>query len=262
MVLQGVSAVSRLDDLLARVGIVLAGPKYPENIGSAARAAHTMGVSELVVVGQALKDLEPALKTATHHAGHLVQGIRWCATLEEALADYALVVGTTARQGRQRLVTAVPSQVAELTLPALDQGRVALLFGPEDKGLSNRDLSYCGVVATIPTSARFTSLNLAQAVAISCYELRQGLERLAGEGRPEIYRPRNASREELAALHEAALLASEALDRASGQALTASRLRHLRQTVSRCGLTARGAKLFKDACHQLVKVVGRQGMIE
>jgi len=249
--------VSRADDLLTRVAIVLKGPKYPENIGSAARAAHTMGVRELVVVGRPLADPEPALKTATHNAAHLVQGIRWCESVTEAVVGYGLVVGTTARRGRQRLTMAVPSQVAELVLPALEQGRVAILFGPEDKGLTNRDLSCCGVVITIPTAAQFSSLNLAQAVAITCYELREGLVRLTGEEGPALYRPRSASPEELAAMVEAALLASQALDRAAGQSLTAGRLRHLRQAMSRCGLSAREAKLFKDACHQVVKMMDR-----
>lgn len=67
--------MSRLEELLGRVSIVLLGPKYPENIGSAARAAHNMGVERLVVVGKPLSDPEPALKTATHNAAHLVEGV-------------------------------------------------------------------------------------------------------------------------------------------------------------------------------------------
>lgn len=251
--------MSRTEELLARVSIVLLGPKYPENIGSAARAAWTMGVGELVVVGSPPADLEPALRTATHNAAHLVRGIRWCATLEAAVAEQALVVGTTARQGRQRMAAAVPSELAERVLPALDRGPVALLFGPEDKGLSNEELTYCGLVITIPTAAQFTSLNLAQAVAITCYELHQGLCRLAGREGDRLYHPRTASPEELAALIEAALLASAALDRALGQALTPTRLRHLRQAVSRLGVSAREAKLLKDACHQVVRVAAAGG---
>jgi len=248
--------LSRGEELLQRITIVLVRPKYPENIGSAARAALTMGVGGLVVVGRPPADLEPAFKTATHNAAHLVREGRWCDSVEVAVDDCSLVVGTTARQGRQRLAMAEPSQVVELILPSLEQGPVAVLFGPEDKGLSNQDLSHCGVVMTIPTASQFSSLNLAQAVAITCYELRQGLTRLtpAEEG-PLLYRPRTASGAELAALLEAVRQASLALDQASGQAHTASRLRHLRQLASRAGITAREAKLLKDACHQLVKVV-------
>jgi tRNA/rRNA methyltransferase len=251
--------VSRLEELLGRVSIVLLGPKYPENIGSAARAAHNMGIEQLVVVGKPLSDPEQALKTATHNAAHLVRGIRWCDSLAEALAEYSLVVGTTARQGRQRMSAAAPCHLAELILPTLDRGKVALLFGPEDKGLANRDLTYCGQVVTIPTASRFSSLNLAQAVAICCYELHQGLARLMGAREKGLYSPRTASLQELSAMVEAATLASQALDQAGGQRVTTARLRHLRQAVSRLALSAREVKLLKDACNQVVRVVKGKG---
>lgn len=150
---------------------------------------------------------------------------------------------------------AIPSQIAELILPTLDQGEVALLFGPEDKGLANQALTYCGLVVTIPTATRFSSLNLAQAVAIVCYDLHQGLARLTAQAEEGLYRPRTASPQELGAMIEAATLASQALDQALGQGLTTSRLRHLRQAVSRLALSAREVKLLKDACNQVVKVV-------
>ena len=247
--------MSRMQALLNRISIVLVRPKYPENIGSAARAACNMGVGQLVMVGTPPQDLEPALKTATHNAAHLVQGIRYCDSLAVALADYALVVGTTARLGRQRMPMAEPSQVAELIMPTLAKGRVALLFGPEDKGLSNEELTFCGLVVHIPTAAHFSSLNLAQAVAILCYEMHQGLLRLEGQVPPGLYRPRLASPQELGGMFEAARLALRALDHSLGQDQTDVRLRHLRQAVSRCTLSARESKLLKDTCHQVLKTV-------
>ncbi len=252
--------MSRVEDLLARVSIVLLRPKYPENIGSAARAAYNMGIGQLVVVGSPPKPIETALKIATHKAAHLVQGIRYCDNLAAALADYALVVGTTARQGRQRRPMAGPSQLAELILPTLAVGPVALLFGPEDKGLANEDLTFCGLVLTIQTAAQFSSMNLAQAVAILCYELHQGVLRLAGQGEQGLYRPRMAGPQELAAMFEAADIALQALDRSSGLEQTDIRLRHLRNVVRRCSLSAREAKLLKDACRQVARAVeGRSG---
>jgi tRNA/rRNA methyltransferase len=245
--------------LLARIDIVLVGPKYPENIGAAARAVLTMGLGRLVVVAPPLADLEPALKTATHNAAHLVREIQWHGSVAEALAEYRLVVATTARQGRQRMTATVPSGVAELILPALEQGPVAMLFGPEDKGLANQDLAHCGVVMTIPTAPRFSSLNLAQAVAITCHELRQGLTRLLAQAPAtlKLYRPRSASQDELTAMVAAVSMASQALDQASGQRQTACRLRHLRQALTPGSLSAREAKLLKDACHQVARVVAR-----
>jgi tRNA/rRNA methyltransferase len=249
--------MSRVEPLLARVRIVLVRPKYPENIGAAARAALTMGVGGLVVVGPPLTDPEPAMKTATHNAAHLLREIAWRDSVEEALAEYALVVGTTARQGRQRMALAAPAELAELILPALEQGPVALLFGPEDKGLANQELTHCGAVMTIPTAPQFSSLNLAQAVAITCHELRQGLLRLVAQAPQRLQRPRTANPEEIKAMITAATQASQALDQASGQQQTAIRLRHLRRAITPYGLSAREAKLLKDACHQVVKVVAK-----
>jgi len=250
--------VSQVEALLGRVSIVLVRPKYPENIGSAARAAYNMGVGQLVVVGAPPLTMEPALKTATHKAAHLVQGIRYCDSLTAALTGYALVVGTTARRGRQRQPLAGPAQLAELILPTLEVGPVALLFGPEDKGLTNADLTLCGLVLTIQTAAQFSSLNLAQAVAILCYELHQGVVRLTGEGEQGLYRPRAAAQPELAAMLEAADRALQALDQHSGLDQKGIRLRHLRNTLRRCSLSAREAKLLKDVCRQVAQAVAGQ----
>lgn len=248
--------MSRKDDLLGRISIVLLRPKYPENIGSAARAAFNMGVGRLVVVGSPLKDLEPALKTATHKAAHLVEAICYHDRLVSAVDEYALVVGTTARRGRQRMPAAMPSQLAELILPQLAEGSVALLFGPEDKGLSNEDLTVCGLVATIQTAGQFSSMNLAQAVAIVCYELHQGFLRLEGQAEQGLYRPRTASQHELLPMFAAAISAFQALDRASGLAQVDMRLRHLRSAAVRCGMSAREAKLLKDFCRQVEQAIG------
>jgi len=245
----------RKEELLGRIGIILLRPKYPENIGSAARVAWNMGIGQLVVVGNPLtpQAMEQALKTATHNAGHLVEGIRYSDQLAAAACDFALVVGATARLGRQRMPMAIPSQLAESILPTLTHGPVALLFGPEDKGLANEDLAFCGLVVTIQTAARFASLNLAQAVAILCYELHQGLLRMDGQAEQGLYRPRTATQRELATMFESVSLVLQRLDRSSGQRLAETRLRHLRQAVNRGALSAREAKLLKDACRQVVQ---------
>lgn len=248
--------MSGVEERLARLSIVLVRPKYAENIGSAARAVCNMGLGRLLVVGSPPTDLSPALKTATHNAAHLVQGLCYCDSVAEAVAGCGLVVGSTARTGRQRRAMAAPYQLAELLLPALASGRVAILFGPEDKGLANADLDCCGLLVTIPTAAQFSSMNLGQAVAILCYELRQGLMRLAGQEGAGLYRPRTAGQEELSAMLTAASLACQALDQSSGQQQAANRLRQLRAAVRRWALSAREAKLFKDACHQVAKALG------
>ena len=159
---------TRLDN----VGLILVRPRYPENIGAAARIAYNFGIPELTVVTDKEPDQERMLKMATHKAGHLIRGMRLVTTTAEAASPYNFIVATTARQGRQRVRMQSPRAVMEEIRPLAraENNRIALMFGPENTGLTNEDLDFCQFYSTIPT-ADFSSLNLAQAVAIHCYEL-------------------------------------------------------------------------------------------
>ncbi len=150
-------------------GIILVGPKYPENIGAAARIAFNFGFDELIVVGREEPDRERMLKMATHKAAHLIHNMRLVRETVEAAGSFHFVVGTTARQGRQRQLIRTPREVMAELAPLAAGSRVALMFGPENCGLTNADLDCCQFYSSIPTAC-FASLNLAQAVAIHCYE--------------------------------------------------------------------------------------------
>ena len=156
---------------LDRLCVVLVGARNPLNIGAAARAMSNFGFLHLRVVhpydvafreARSAVDAEPVLQAAETFD-----------RVPEAVADCALVVGTTGDLGRSakdplsRLETA-----AALVRERLRSGsRVALLFGSEKVGLSNRDLSHCQVLLRIPTRTEHPSMNLGQAVAIVLYEL-------------------------------------------------------------------------------------------
>lgn len=157
---------------MGNVGLILVGPRYPENIGAAARIGLNFGIAELTVVADNPPDQERMLKMATHKAAHLIRNMRLVRTTREAAEPFHFIVGTTARQGRQRLRQNTPRLVMEKISPlAAEPGnRIGLMFGPENTGLTNEDLDFCQFSSTIPT-ADFSSLNLAQAVAIHCYEL-------------------------------------------------------------------------------------------
>jgi len=157
-------------DSLGQTGIILVGPKYPENIGASARIASNFGIAELIVVSEEAFDQERMLKMATHKAAHLIRKMRVCRTTAEAAAPFHFIVGTTARQGRHRPQDQTPREAMAEIVPLLAGNRIGLMFGPESTGLSNEDLDLCQFASTIPT-AGFSSLNLAQAVAIHCYEL-------------------------------------------------------------------------------------------
>lgn len=181
---------------LDHVTIVLNRPRYPENIGAAARAACNMGIERLIVVAPENCDLTRVLKLATHAAADVVENMGYFDDLRSALADFQYVVGTTARLGGERSVIYSPSQMAARLVPLSRENQVALVFGPEDRGLTNAEIRLCHDLVTIPT-ARFTSLNLAQAVMVLCYELFQ-----AGLPAPKNKIPRLASRHELDGMYE------------------------------------------------------------
>ncbi len=166
--------MSREATLLSQIAIILVRPKIPENIGAAARIAWNMGLTRLILVKDSLPDREPMAKMATHKAVHLIDNIEIYHSLREALSNFTVVIGTTARRGRQRFVTQTPREMVETLLPQLPNNQVAIIFGPEDTGLTNDDLKYCQMASAIPT-ADFSSINLAQAVAIHCYEIYYGI---------------------------------------------------------------------------------------
>lgn len=152
------------------VAIVLNRPRFPENIGSAARAASNMGVARLVVVSPENCDLDRVMTLATHAAIDVVENILYFEDLRDALAPYNYVIGTTARLGGQRQTVLRPEQMAAGLVPISQDNQIAILFGPEDRGLTNEEIRLCHQLVTIPT-AEFSSLNLAQAVMVLCYEL-------------------------------------------------------------------------------------------
>jgi tRNA/rRNA methyltransferase len=181
---------------LKNIAIVLTGTRYPENIGAAARAMLNMGIEHLILVNPQNADPQRVRKMATHAAAAVVDKMAVFDNLKEALADFQYVVGTTARLGGQRKVVSSPAKLADKLIPLSDQNKIAILFGPEDRGLSNVDIRSCHTLVNIPT-AEFSSLNLAQAVMVVCYELfRFSMDK------PGEFAPRLANQHELDAMYD------------------------------------------------------------
>ncbi len=178
------------------ISIVLHQPRHPENIGSVARAMCNMGFSRLVVIDPINYDRNKILKLATHAVSDLVDKIKIYPVLKDALSHFNYVVGTTARLGGQRQVVYTPAKLAQKLGPISIENRIAIVFGPEDRGLSNEDIRYCHDLVNIPT-AEFSSLNLAQAVMIICYEIFT-----AGLDKNMEFTPRLASRHELDGMYD------------------------------------------------------------
>lgn len=129
-----------------------------------------MGLRDLALVQPRLDDDFWAQAMAVH-AGDVLGSRRSFDSLPDAVGDCGLVVGTTCRAGAYRAAAEPPRLVAPRVVAAAAANRVALVFGPEDHGLSNDDLKACQQLIVIPTAADYASLNLAQAVMVCCYEL-------------------------------------------------------------------------------------------
>lgn len=164
----------------ARIRIVLVGTQHPGNIGSAARAIKTMGLSRLVLVApERFPDREADALAAG--ARDVLETAALHATLADAVADCGLVLGCTARSRRVPLPEQVPREAAATALAEAAAGaEVALVFGRERTGLENDELQLCHGAIHIPSDPDYGSLNLAAAVQVLAYELRMAW--LAGIG--------------------------------------------------------------------------------
>ena len=158
---------------LDNLRVVLVATRNPLNIGAAARAMSNFGVGRLRVVNPNKAAFREA-RSAVGAAGLLAKAEQY-ASVAEAVADCRLVVGTTAA-GRRELQHRLRrlEEGARAIKRQLKAGPVALLFGSERVGLSNRELSHCHWVMRIPTREEHGSMNLGQAVAVCLYELVRG----------------------------------------------------------------------------------------
>lgn len=153
------------------IRFVLVEPSHAGNIGAAARALKNMGLRELVLVQPTPFMTDEAYARAAG-ADDVLANAQVHATLDDALADCQLVIGTSARDRRIEWPALSPREAAARLLAEATPARpVALVFGRERTGLTNAELDRCQAYVTIPTDPSFASLNLAAAVQIMAYEL-------------------------------------------------------------------------------------------
>lgn len=245
------------------VVVVLWQTQDPVNIAGTVRAMKNFGLSRLRVVSPATWD-PWRIEGIAHDTADLVAAAMVADTLDEALADCSFVVGMTARSRRaKRAVTRPRSMAAELLARGHEAvaggaGPVALLFGREDKGLSNEALDRCHRTCIIPTSEH-KSLNLAQAVLVMAYELW-----MAAEGERQAFRaPRRQAppptAEFLELLFQDAERALWAVDFFKSRQ-TESVMRTLRELVRRADVDAREAAFLRAMSIEVVKYLKRNGV--
>jgi tRNA/rRNA methyltransferase len=203
-----------------------------------------MGIGKLVLVNPINCDLTKVLKLATHAAIEVVEQIEVYESLKEALSFYNYVAGTTARLGKHRQSINNPSKLAQSLIPISRDNNIAILFGPEDRGLSNEDIRYCDALVNIPT-ADFSSINLAQAVMIICYEIFT-----AGCTQSRDFIPRLADRHELEGMYEQLkeILVKISYINPENPDYWMNKLRHF---FTRLNLQAREVSIIRGICRQI-----------
>lgn len=157
--------------LLPQVKVILVGTTHPGNIGSVARAMKTMGLSDLVLVDPqtAIDEKSQALAAG---AKDLLETVTIESTLEEAVKDCGLVIGTSARSRTLPWPMLDPRESGIKLISEASKYPVAVVFGRENSGLTNEELQLCQYHVCIPANPEYSSLNLAMAVQTLCYEIR------------------------------------------------------------------------------------------
>jgi len=166
---------------LDKIRIVLVRTTHPGNIGAAARAMANMGLEHLYLVQPRTFPSAEATARAAGAEGLLCTA-KVCETLDEAVAECGLVVGSTARERRVRWPALDPDLAMAMAFKQGQAGNVALVFGQEASGLTNDELDRCQVHVRIPVDPVFPSVNLAAAVMVLSYELKNAHIRAEEEG--------------------------------------------------------------------------------
>ncbi len=240
---------------LERVRVVLNEPQDLVNIGGVVRAMKNMGLTRLALVRPAEFDAH-RIEGIAHTGMDVIERASFHEGLDDALEGANVVFGTSARGRRVRREYRRPREAAaEILATARAGGEVALVFGREDRGLSNTELDRCDRVIQIPTDPERTSINLAGAVLLIAYELF-----LAATGDLPFKVPRRdavpAAHEELEALFEDAQLTLEAIEFFKSDTVDAI-MRTVREVAGRADLDSHEAALLRAMAIEVRNYVAR-----
>jgi tRNA/rRNA methyltransferase len=236
-----------------RLSIVLSSPQGDANIGAAARAMKNFGFTDLRLVNPVPHLTSPAYTWAVD-AKDILEAARVEATLDAALADNAYAVAFTRRIGHFRKRSLALAEAAPMLAARARAGSAALVFGREDKGLSNAEVRRCDAIVEIPTEALLPSLNLAQSVLLACYEVRRALGSADASARVG---ERFVSREEVTPLLREldAMLARLQYENDPRRRLRSKILAQLEKIFGRSGLTSRDVRMLEGLCARIQQTV-------
>ena len=229
--------------------IILVEPSLPVNIGAVARAMKNMGFSHLRLVCPADDEghLSDPARRMSAGSEEILEAARVSTSLREAVGDLQLVVGCTARKGKGRHPLLTPGHLPGILGKYHPDTRMGIVFGREDRGLTNPELDLCNLLLTIPTAPEHHSLNLAQAVLLVCYELRRAEK---NSGTTTAAPPCYATAEELEGLFQHSrevLLRVGFLSPSNPDRI----LRVLRRVLGRARLDSREVTILRGILHQM-----------
>ena len=227
------------------------------NIASVVRAMKNFGLRDLRLVSP--EEYTPhRIEGIAHKTGDLLKRVQVIDDLDQALADCVHVVGLTARQRSAKRNVQRPDEAAHELIVLARERMVAVLLGPEDKGLANKELDRCHRTVTIDTNVKHPSLNLAQAFTIMAYEMFK-----AGPGPSPFKAPRkladaasNAQLEELFEDAEQALWAIDFFKTRKPKNI----MRTIREIAHRVPIDERETKLLRAMCLEVVRYLDRMGI--
>jgi len=228
------------------ISFILVEPKEPGNIGAAARAIKNMGFKNLELVNPA-RFITDESKRMACNALDILKHAKAYSDFKEAVQQKALIIGTTRRLGKRRGLILPLRDGVKRAIEAAQKNKIAILFGSEEKGLTNKEVDECGFLLTIPSDPSAPSLNLAQSVLLVAYELSR-----------ETYKttaPVLSTHEELERLYDrirSTLLLLEYIPRGDRD-LEKAIMRNIKHLIGRAGLTDWELKMLHGICSQIEK---------
>lgn len=245
--------------ILDRIRIVLVNTSHPGNIGAAARAMKIMGLTRLYLVEPRTEFPHQKSVWRAVGAADLLERAIVVTTLDEAIADCGLVVGTSARERR------IPWPVEDARVAAVKivdtaeaNNQVAIVFGREDRGLSNEELHKCQFHLSIPTSDSYSALNLAAAVQVVSYEVQmawRGRQDQPGVEKWDVTYATADDLERLLAHYEEVMTALEFYDPENPKQL----MTRLRRLLLRARLDKMEINILRGFLGATEKLLARQG---
>ncbi len=234
------------------LSFILVEPREPGNIGASARAMKNMGFRNLELIKPREFLTEEARQMACNAVDLLEQAGSF-SSFEHAVEGKSMIIGTTRRLGKRRGVILPLKEGVEKIITAAKKNRIAILFGREDKGLNNREVEECGFLMTIPSDPSSPSLNLAQSVLLTAYELSRGTYRAEA--------PKLVERRELEMLYRhirSTLKLLEYIPRGNRD-IEMRIMRNLKQLIGRAGLTEWEVRMLRGLCTRIEKKTGNRG---